>query len=118
MNVVLILVIGFFSGITNALFGVGGGVVMVPAMTLLLAYDTKRAVATSLLVIIPTSIISVAQKWKGGLMDWNAALQMMPLAILGSLVGQWIFNKLPAADLKRVFGGFMLLVGVRMLFGK
>ena len=51
-------------------------------------------------------------------MDWNAALQMMPLAIVGSLVGQWIFNKLPAADLKRVFGGFMLLVGIRMLFGK
>ena len=61
MNLILILTIGFFSGITNALFGVGGGVVMVPAMTLLLAYDTKRAVATSLLVIIPTSIISVAQ---------------------------------------------------------
>jgi uncharacterized membrane protein YfcA len=118
MNLLLVLVIGFVSGITNALFGVGGGVVMVPAMTLLMGYDPKRAVATSLLVIIPTSLVSVAQKWKGGLMDWNVAMQMMPLAIVGSLVGQMIFNKLPAADLKRVFGGFMLLVGVRMLFGK
>jgi uncharacterized membrane protein YfcA len=118
MQTFLILLIGFVSGITNSLFGVGGGVVMVPAMALLLAYDPKRAVATSLVVIIPTTLVSVAQKWKGSLIDWPTAWQMIPLAILGSFAGQYIFNQLSSAQLKKVFGGFMILVGVRMLFGK
>lgn len=118
MQTFLVLLIGFLSGITNSLFGVGGGVVMVPAMSLLLAYDTKRAVATSLVVIIPTSLISVAQKWKSGFIDWPTAWQMAPLAILGSFAGQYIFNQLSSVQLKRVFGGFMILVGARMLFGK
>ena len=118
MQTFLVLCIGFLSGVTNSLFGVGGGVVMVPAMALLLGMDTRRAVATSLVVIIPTSLVSVAQKWKGDLIEWNLAWQMAPLAVVGSFAGQYLFNQLGSAQLKRVFGGFMVLVGLRMLLGR
>lgn len=118
MKVFLLLCIGLASGVTNSLFGVGGGIIMVPAMTLLLGVDPRKAVATSLAVIIPTSCLSLAQKWKGGQVLWTEALWILPLAFVGSYLGDLLLARLSGVELKRAFGGFMLLVGLRMLLAK
>src|SRR3954470_22519833 len=98
-------VIGLFSGITSGLFGVGGGIVMVPAMTFFMKMDVKLAVGTSLAVIIPTAMMGSYKHFQLGNVDWRVALSLAPMAIVGSYGGAWLTKSIASADLKRTFGG-------------
>lgn len=111
-------VIGFVSGITSGLFGVGGGIIMVPAMMFFMKMDIKLAVGTSLAVIIPTAIMGSLKHFQMGNVDWRVALSLAPMAILGSYGGAWLTKSIASGDLKRVFGGFLVLVGIRLAFFK
>jgi len=93
-------IIGLFSGVASGLFGVGGGI------------------GTSLVVIIPTAIAGSFKHFQQGNVDWRTALSLAPLAIAGSYFGAWLTTHIPAENLKRTFGGFIILVGIKLLFGK
>jgi len=110
--------IGIFGGLASGLFGVGGGIVMVPAMVFFLGMDIKRAVGTSLAVIIPTALTGMAKHYQLGNVDWRIALSLAPTAICGGYFGAWLTKEISSANLKRAFGGFIVLVGFRLLFGK
>jgi len=110
--------IGLVSGITSGMFGVGGGIVMVPAMLYFLSppiRDIKQAVGTSLLVIIPTALVGAAKHWSHGNVECRTALALLPLALVGGYLGAWLTTRIPAEDLKRAFGGFLILVGLRLI---
>ncbi len=111
-------VIGLVSGIMSGLFGVGGGIVMVPAMMFFMKLDIKLAVGTSLAVIIPTALVGSAKHFQMGNVDWKVALSLAPMALVGSYGGAWLTQKIASADLKRAFGGFLILVGFRLVFLK
>src|SRR5512145_310235 len=118
MNYLLAGVIGLVSGVASGLFGVGGGVVMVPAMVLLLSppiRDVKQAIGTSLAVIIPTALIGSYKHFTQGNVDWRTALALAPTAVLGGYAGAWLTTQVPAGNLKRAFGGLLVLVGLRLL---
>lgn len=113
--------IGMISGITSGLFGVGGGVVMVPAMMLLLSppvRDVKQAIGTSLAVIIPTALMGTWKHHGGSNVDWRVAAALAPTAIIGAWLGAHWVKVIPADDLKRAFGGFLVLVGLKLAFFK
>jgi uncharacterized membrane protein YfcA len=110
--------IGLVGGLTSGMFGVGGGIILVPAMVLLMKLDMKIAVATSLVVIIPTSLAGTVLNHSFGRIDWRAALAVAPVAILGGLVGTWLKEQVPSESLKQIFGGFLVLVGCKLLFFK
>lgn len=119
MHYLIAGIIGLVSGIVSGLFGVGGGIVMVPAMVLLLSppiRDIKQAVGTSLVVIIPTALMGSYKHFTQGNIEWRTALSLAPLAIAGSYLGAWLTTRISADNLKRAFGGFIILVGVRLLF--
>ena len=121
MNYVIAALIGLVGGISSGLFGVGGGVVMVPAMlffTTLAIRDTQQAVGTSLLVIIPTAIIGAFRHKTLGNINWPIAWMLVPGAILGGWIGATLTREISSDNLKRLFGGFIILVGCRLLFWK
>jgi len=121
MQFLIASMIGLASGVASGLFGVGGGIVMVPAMVLLLSppiRDIKQAIGTSLVVIIPTALMGSYKHFTQGNIDWRTALTLAPLAIVGSYFGAWLTTIIHADNLKRAFGGFMILVGAKLLFGK
>ncbi|HYV31200.1 MAG TPA: sulfite exporter TauE/SafE family protein [Candidatus Binatia bacterium] len=118
MQYVLAAIIGLFGGLTSGLFGVGGGIVMVPAMVYLLHANIKTAVGTSLVVIIPTALTSAGKHHQLGNIDWRMAASLIPLAVLGGFLGAALTKPLPAEALKKLFGGFMILAGLRVLFFK
>jgi uncharacterized protein len=109
------LMIGAVSGVVAALCGVGGGVVMVPAFVLLLALPLKEAVATSLLVIIPTAIMASIKNTQNGFGDWKIALATAIGASLTAWFAADLLKTLQTATLTRIFGGVLLLMGLRML---
>ena len=121
MNYALAAFIGLVGGICSGLFGVGGGMVMVPAMiffTILGLRDTQQAVGTSLLVIIPTAIIGAYRHKMLGNINWPIALLLVPGAIVGGWIGASLTTGISPENLKRMFGGFAILMGCRLLFWK
>ena len=118
MQYLMAAMIGLFGGVTSGLFGVGGGIVMVPAMVYLLNTNIKTAIGTSLIVIIPTAITGAFKHQQLGNIDWKMAASLVPLAIIGGFIGAALTKPLPADTLKKLFGGFMILAGCRLLFFK
>ena len=125
MSYLFAAIIGLVGGITSGLFGVGGGVVMVPAMMLLLSppiRDIKQAIGTSLLVIIPTACMGAFKHYNRNPeisnVNWPVALALIPTAIIGGYIGVWLTTQIPNENLKRAFGGFIVLVGLRLLLFK
>ena len=110
--------IGLVSGVTSGLFGVGGGIVMVPAMMFFMKMDIKLAVGTSLAVIIPTAVMGSFKHFQLGNVDWRVALMLAPTAICGSYHGAWWTKSIESGNLKRAFGGFLVVVGLRLAFFK
>jgi uncharacterized membrane protein YfcA len=121
MNYLLAGLIGLIGGITSGMFGVGGGVVMVPAMLLLLGSqvtDIKQAIGTSLAVIVPTALVGSWKHHTQGNVKWDVMMAVIPTALAGGYLGAWFTTKIHADDLKRMFGGFLVLVGCKLLFFK
>ena len=121
MSYFIATLIGLASGIASGLFGVGGGIVMVPAMVLLLSppiRDIKQAIGTSLVVIIPTALMGSFKHFHQGNVDWRTALALAPTAILGSYLGAWMTTQLSSGSLKRIFGAFIMVIGAKLLFFK
>ena len=125
MSYLFAAIIGLIGGITSGLFGVGGGVVMVPAMLFLLSppiRDIKQAIGTSLVVIIPTALMGAFKHYHRdpaiSNVNWPVALALIPAAIVGGYLGAWLTTQIPSDSLKRAFGGFIVLVGLRLLLFK
>jgi uncharacterized protein len=121
MNYLIAGLIGLISGITSGLFGVGGGIVMVPAMLFFLSppiRDIKQAIGTSLVVIIPTALMGSFKHQQQSNVHWPTVGALVPLAIVGSYLGAWLTTQIAADNLKRAFGGFIVLVGLRLLLLK
>lgn len=112
------LAIGLFAGIMAGLCGVGGGIVMVPAFAYLLGLDQKTALATSMAVIVPTSLMAVARFQQAGYVQWSV---FWPTA-LGAIAAAWLatgwVRKLSNDQLTKIFAVLMILVGISMLFKK
>ena len=111
-------IIGLLGGVASGLFGVGGGIVMVPAMVYFLTMDIKLAVGTSLAVIIPTAMAGMLKHYHLGQVDWRVAASLIPMAVVGSYLGAWLTSTVSSGNLKRAFGGFLVLVGIRLVLGK
>jgi uncharacterized protein len=118
MNFLIAAIVGLVSGVTSGLFGVGGGIVMVPAMVFALRLDIKTAIGTSLAVIIPTALVGTLKHYQQGNVDWRTALSLVPMALIGGYLGALAAHALPSPTIKRAFGGFIILVGIRLLAGK
>lgn len=110
--------IGLFSGLVSGLFGVGGGIIMVPAMIFFMGLPIHIAVGTSLAVIIPTALMGTYKHNSQHNIEWFMALSLAPTAMLGGLLGAHLTTILSASSLKRAFGGLLLAVGFKLLFFK
>ncbi len=118
MEYITAALIGLIGGIASGLFGVGGGIVMVPAMIYFMKLTPHQSVGTSLIVIFPTVLIGAAKHYSMNNIVSRAALLLIPTAIIGGYVGAYLTKFLSGEDLKRAFGGLLIFVGLRLLFFK
>src|SRR6185503_2933591 len=112
MQYAIAAVIGLVAGVASGLFGVGGGIVMVPAMFYLLKRDIKMAIGTSLVVIVPTAIAGALKHQDLSHIDWRVAASLAPLAVAGGFLGAYLTGPLDAVLLKKLFGGLLVLAGI------
>ncbi len=112
----LVLFIGAIGiGFVSAIAGIGGGSLMVPFMVLVLNYNVKIAIATSLLSIVVTSSSAASVYLKKGMVDLKAALLLEPITALGAIVGANITLTLPVKMVKGALGMLLLWISIMML---
>lgn len=117
MKIILIsIAIGLVAGLLGALCGVGGGIVMVPAFVALLGFKQQQAVATSLAVIIITSLSSTINSARTeNLIDWKIVAMVGAASAIAAWFGTDLMHKLSAQTLTRIFGIVLVIFGAKML---
>jgi uncharacterized protein len=106
--------IGFVGGILAGLFGVGGGILFVPTLTLVLGLSQLHAEATSLLAILPTALAGTLRQQRYGNVRWRASLVIGVAAVAGVEGGVQIAEALPEHVLRRLFAVLMLAVAAQL----
>lgn len=116
LGYLLALPIGLFGGLTSTLFGLGGGIVTVPGLTLLFGDVSFHAArATSLATIAPTSSFGAYQHRRLGTLDLDLVKRMSPMAALGAVLGVIGVNQIPPAPCRVVFALLLVAVALRLL---
>jgi uncharacterized protein len=116
MNDILLIVIGGLAGLLSGLVGVGGGIVIVPALVLLLGFSQKSAQGTTLaMLMLPVGIFAALAYFKAGHVHFRASLFIALGFLLGALIGAYFALKMPEHTLTRVFGALLLAISVKLL---
>lgn len=108
--------VGLVAGALSGLFGVGGGILIVPGLVLLMGMEQRRAHGTSLAAIIPLAIAGVVGYALDGSVDWPAAGLLTAGAAVGAVVGTRVLRRFPERGLRVIFAGFMLLAAAVLPF--
>ena len=111
---VSVIGVGVLVGVVSAMFGVGGGVIMVPYMVTFLDKTQHVAEGTSLMVIVPTAIAGVIAHNKRGYVSFSAGRVIAAFGVVGAIVGARLALGLDPEALQRLFGVFTILVGTRI----
>ena len=109
--------IGLTVGIVSGLLGIGGGVLMVPAIVYIWGHSMQIAVGTSLAVMIPSALAGVLRHhFSFGNVDFRLAGLLAVGAVVGTYaIGAPLADYLPGAALKKIFGVLMIIVGLKMI---
>lgn len=108
--------IGLITGLAAGFFGIGGGVVMVPAMTLLLGEDMVKAVATSLFIMGPSALVGSIQHHLQGNLRIELAIPLALGIILGAQLGAFTTTRISKVFLRRLFGIVLLYSAINMIW--
>ncbi len=109
--------IGLIAGVMAGMFGIGGGNVIVPLLTLALHYPAKRAIATSLgAIMFPFGIPGVLYYYRAGNLDLGAAAWIAGGVFIGAVFGALITISLPSRTVKLLYGIFLFFVAIRFFF--
>lgn len=116
-TILILLAIGLCAGVLSGLVGVGGGIIIVPALVFFLAFSQKMAQGTSLgILLLPIGILGVIQYYKQGYIDMRVVAIISAAFLFGSYFGSKIALSLPQETVKKIFAVLMLVIAVKMLF--
>lgn len=108
----IILLLGLGVGVLVGLLGIGGGVVLVPAMAYFLHMDQHLAQGTSLFILLPpVGVGALREYWKQGQVDWHAGILCALGMLFGAYAGSLMALPISSRHLKGLFGCFLLLAG-------
>lgn len=119
MDMILFIIIGLIAGILSGMFGIGGGIIIVPALVYFCGFSQLKAQGTSLAILLPpVGIAAFTYYYKRGQVDLKAGILICIFVVIGSLFGAKIANNIPISILKKSFGVLMILVSLKMIFSK
>lgn len=119
MNIIAFIAVGILAGILSGMFGIGGGIIIVPALVYLCGFSQLKAQGTSLAIMLPpVGIAAFIQYYKQGQVDVKAGILICIFLVLGSMFGAKIAHIIPISVLKKSFGVLMILISIKMIFSK
>lgn len=115
----LLVVIGLVAGVLSGLIGIGGAIIIIPALVYLLGMPQVMAQGTSLAVMLPPiGILAVLSYYKAGQINMRYAMIIALAFIVGGYLGSRVAVNISVVVLRRLFGWLLLLISFKMIFGK
>ena len=119
LTVLILIVIGLMAGVFSGIFGVGGAVIMIPALVYFLSMDQHTAQGTSLAVMLPPiGLLAAYNYYKAGQVNIWYAVIIAAAFMIGGYLGSTIAINLPENLMKKIFGVFLLLTALKLIFSK
>jgi uncharacterized membrane protein YfcA len=117
--IVSFLALGLAAGILSGILGIGGGIILVPALVYIFGYAQHTAQGTTLAIMVPPiGLLAAWTYYKHGAVDLRTAVFVCVGFLIGGLIGAKFAVNLPSEVLKKVFGIWMLVIGAHMVFTK
>jgi uncharacterized membrane protein YfcA len=118
-SIILFLLLGLLAGTTSGLVGIGGGIIIVPALVLFFGFSEHLAQGTTLaLMVPPIGILAAYEYWKGGFVDWRVAILICVGFVIGGYFGSKIAVDLSDGVLQKIFGAAIVAIGLYMIIKK
>ena len=118
-TLLILVLIGLLAGFVSGLLGIGGGVVIVPLMMLIFGSSQLEAQGTSLAVLaVPVTFLAAYGYYTEGYLNWKYALAIAVTFVIGGYLGSKLAVTIPKELLKKIFAIALIVVAVKMLFGK
>ena len=116
---IILLFIGLVAGMMSGMLGIGGGIIIIPALVTILGFSQKEAQGTSLgLLLPPIGILAVMNYYKAGYLDLKAAGIMIITFIIGSYITSKFVVSLPENIIKKIFAVFLLFYSIKLFMDK
>ncbi|WP_298325638.1 sulfite exporter TauE/SafE family protein [uncultured Dokdonia sp.] len=117
--IIALIAIGLIAGVLSGVMGVGGGVIMIPLMIMLLHFNQHEAQGTSLAVLaVPVTFLAAYNYYNEGYVNWKYAAVIAVFFVVGGFLGSKLAVNLDQKTLKRIFGAVLLVLSIKMLWGK
>jgi uncharacterized protein len=111
-----LLLVACVVGVLGGMFGLGGGVILVPLLVLVFSFDQHRAQGTTLVALVPpTGLLGLLNYAHAHEVDWIFGLLLMPGVFLGGFFGSWLAQKLTPDRMRRAFAVLLFTLGAAQL---
>jgi uncharacterized protein len=118
-QLIILILIGLISGILSGVFGIGGAIIVIPALIFIMGLTQHQAQGTSLAFMIPpVGILAAWNYWKAGHVNWKFALILSLTFVVGAYLGSQFSLNIPDRTLRRLFGVLMILMAIKLIFSK
>ncbi|MEY4596253.1 MAG: hypothetical protein RLZZ506_669 [Bacteroidota bacterium] len=115
-TILLLTIIGLAAGVLSGMVGIGGGVIIVPALVFILGLTQHQAQGTSLFVLsMPVLVLAVLNYWRTGNVNWRFGLIIASTFLIGAFLGSKLTLRLPEAWVKLIFGLLMAYVSFQLI---
>jgi uncharacterized protein len=119
MQIFVLGIIGVFAGISGGLFGIGGGIIIVPALVFFLGFSQKKAQGTSLVALLaPVGLLGLMNYAKADNVDFRAGAIIASTFFIGAFLGSKISVGIDEATMRKMFASLLAVVSVYMFFRK
>ena len=118
-QLIILTIIGLMAGFFSGTFGVGGAIIVIPALIFFLGFSQHQAQGTSLAFMIPpVTLMATINYWKNGYVNWKFALVLSLMFFVGTYFGSMISIGMNERILRKMFGGLLLIVALKIIFSK
>ena len=119
MQYFLFLLVGLFGGVFSGIFGIGGGAIMIPALVYMFGLTQHQAQGTCLAILLPPiGILAVLRYYQEGHINWTIAAFIALGFVVGAYFGADWVQAVPGPQLKKAFGVFLVVLGLKMILLK
>lgn len=116
-QILLLALIGTLAGFLSGLLGIGGAVIVIPALMLLLKFSQPMAQGTTLVMLVPpVGALAAWQYYRVGNADWKVALILAVFFFISGYIGAKLANQMPQEALRKIFAVMLILIALQMLF--
>jgi len=116
MNIILYLILGLVAGVTSGFLGIGGATIIIPALVFIFGLTQHQAQGTTLaLMVPPIGLLAALKYYYNGNVNLNMAIYICLGFFVGGLLGAMLVDPVPDPILKKIFGGFLFLIALRMI---